>query len=553
MPDKRSDDLFADRTYIFQASFENGKNIQIWAHPDFRSLQLAEIYANRLTGPLGRLPESMRQGLSHVVMHRGNETAFAESQANFFVVYSDNMDFRISNNDLEETVFHESVHASLDSTYLQNPGWLAAQAADDAFITRYAADNSFQEDFAESALFAYTMMQHPGRLPAFIENWVRDNIPNRFEFFKTVFASDITTVVEPPTDFGDAPDSYGTTLDSDGARHVAIGPALGQRRDAELDAVGPLDATGDDNNGDDGDDEDGVMFGAIGVNASMAAVNVDVDLGDAPEAFANVWIDFNRNGIFGDAGEHVLQSRSVSGGVQTINYDLPSGLTVGEHYARVRVSTVANLGPTGAAPDGEVEDYVVQIADPPVVESVVVNGGDPGRSTVRQVQITFDRIVDLDFENGDVFEFINQTTGQTVLDLPIVDNSTGKTIVDVTFQPGPSVNPGGGLLDGDYRLNINSGLVSWISLNLDGSGDGQAGGNYVFGTGAADAFYRNYGDFDNNGSITLSDFAMFRSAFGGSGDPITLDPFDADSDGMVGLADFAQFRQNFGRASDVPA
>lgn len=45
----------------------------------------------------------------------------------------------------------------------------------------------------------------------------------------------------------------------------------------------------------------------------------------------------------------------------------------------------------------------------------------------------------------------------------------------------------------------------------------------------------------------------FRLAYGGSGDPNTLDPFDADSDGMVGLADFAMFRQNFGQASDAPA
>jgi hypothetical protein len=293
------------------------------------------------------------------------------------------------------------------------------------------------------------------------------------------------------------------------------------------------------------------MFGAMGVNASMAGVNIHAELGDATEAFANAWIDFNRNGVFGDAGEHVLQGRSVSGGVQTINYALPSGLAAGETYARVRISTTADLGPTGLAPDGEVEDYVVEITDPPIVESVRVNEGDSGRSTIKEVQITFDRIVELDLEGGDVFNFVNSTTGQTVQDIASVDNSTGKTVVDVTFQPGPSVNPGGGLLDGVYRLRVNASLVSWLALNLDGNGDGIAGGNYLFGEKAADAFYRLYGDFDNNGAITLADFAMFRSAFGETADVSDIDPFDANSDGRVGLSDFAEFRRNFGRSDDV--
>ncbi|MFP4846033.1 hypothetical protein [Winogradskyella sp. PE311] len=187
MPDSRTDELFDTGTYIFEVNFSNGEQIEIWAHSSFDSEVVAQEYANKLTGRLGKLPDFMRNELSHVVLHNGDAGAFAESESNFFVIYSINIDLRISNNDLEETVFHESVHATLDADYLLNSEWLQAQQTDDTFITEYARDNSDKEDLAESALFAYTMIKNPGRLPSNVETWITTNIPNRFAFFQTIF------------------------------------------------------------------------------------------------------------------------------------------------------------------------------------------------------------------------------------------------------------------------------------------------------------------------------------------------------------------------------
>jgi hypothetical protein len=57
---------------------------------------------------------------------------------------------------------------------------------------------------------------------------------------------------DTPLDFGDAPESYGTLLSDDGARHVATGPRLGASRDAERDGFPSATSGGD------GSDEDGV-------------------------------------------------------------------------------------------------------------------------------------------------------------------------------------------------------------------------------------------------------------------------------------------------------
>lgn len=187
MPDSRTDILFDTGTFVFEVSFSNGGIIEIWAHSDFGDALAAQEYADKLTSRLGKLPELMRNTISHVVLHKGDAGAFAESEGHFFVLYSNNMDVRISNNDLEETVFHESVHAALDFEYLQSNAWTQAQQNDNAFITEYAKDNATKEDMAESALFAYTMIKHPNRLSSEIETWVSVNIPNRYAFFETIF------------------------------------------------------------------------------------------------------------------------------------------------------------------------------------------------------------------------------------------------------------------------------------------------------------------------------------------------------------------------------
>jgi hypothetical protein len=188
MPDKRNDELMDKETFVFEATFSDGSKVEVWAHSSFGSVGQAERYALMLSAPLGKLPPVMRGKLAHVVVHKGDATAFGEAEGNFFVVYSENMETRVRDHDLEETVFHESVHATLEMTYRKNRDWLAAQKADTGFITKYAADNPSLEDLPEAALFVYTMLENPGRLPAEVEAWVKRHMPNRLAFFRGIFS-----------------------------------------------------------------------------------------------------------------------------------------------------------------------------------------------------------------------------------------------------------------------------------------------------------------------------------------------------------------------------
>jgi len=82
--------------------------------------------------------------------------------------------------------------------------------------------------------------------------------------------------------------------------------------------------------------------------------------------YLDAWIDLNEDGDWSDPGEKVIDHQSLHDGSQTItfkfgNASTPKALT----FARFRMSSTGTTAPTGVAPDGEVEDYRVQIAGPP--------------------------------------------------------------------------------------------------------------------------------------------------------------------------------------------
>jgi len=188
MPDQRNDILLAADVRVFTATYSDDTAVGLWVHPDIATDEEATALVTPVAEAVAKLPTAMRSLLNHVVIHAGNETAFSEDIGRFIILYSDNIRSRISTNDLQETVFHESVHATIDIPHAESGDWLAAQSADAAFVTTYAAENSADEDMAESALFAWAMVKHPGRLPPETEAAVAALMPNRLAYFDALFA-----------------------------------------------------------------------------------------------------------------------------------------------------------------------------------------------------------------------------------------------------------------------------------------------------------------------------------------------------------------------------
>lgn len=164
-------------------------------------------------------------------------------------------------------------------------------------------------------------------------------------------------------DFGDAPATFG-----DASAGFKPGLLLGANWDDEQASQYSTNALGDDSAGrlDANDvvidDEDGVVFTRplVAGNASnriaVTAVNTT-----GVSAYFNAWIDFNRDGDFGDTGEQVFSNTVVASGTTALTFAAPANASLGTTFARFRYSSERDVAATGRSLSGEVEDYVVNI------------------------------------------------------------------------------------------------------------------------------------------------------------------------------------------------
>ncbi|HZV70817.1 MAG TPA: Calx-beta domain-containing protein [Saprospiraceae bacterium] len=186
-----------------------------------------------------------------------------------------------------------------------------------------------------------------------------------------VLPNDVTIAGSPQTgtiqndemDWGDAPTAAqsgfaGTypTLSADiGARHIEFpgGLHLGATVDADLDGQPNATATGD------GADEDGVTLPAAVVINTPANITVN----SSGTGLLDAWVDWNRDGDWADAGERVFTNQVVVAGNNSLIINIPATATLGNSFARFRVSSLGTSAPINTANDGEVEDYQVNIVN----------------------------------------------------------------------------------------------------------------------------------------------------------------------------------------------
>jgi len=188
--------------------------------------------------------------------------------------------------------------------------------------------------------------------------WAPMHYPQGHEYQGTTL--DLAFVITTTTskiDFGDAPSPYPTKIANNGARHTIVqGVFLGKIIDNENDGQPSADALGDDKNPAMGlDDEDGVVFIKLVHPGKQATVKVTASKAGKLDA----WVDFNKDGDWTDANENIFKNQAVGAGANTLNFNVPANTPLGVTYSRFRFSTAGNLGITGLAADGEVEDYRV--------------------------------------------------------------------------------------------------------------------------------------------------------------------------------------------------
>lgn len=199
MWDKRKDDEFDLKVFLFRAHFTDMPAIDIILNPEFETVDAAREEAGKYTHRLGRVPLVFRHGIRQFGIHKGDQGFHAGTGKVF--AYSEMADRRISEKHLEETLLHEGVHATLDQDYRLSPEWIAAQQSDGRFLTRYAASRPDREDLAETALFAFALLRHPGRIPPVDSANIARIVPARIAMVEQILdMAPNVPAPEPPPD-----------------------------------------------------------------------------------------------------------------------------------------------------------------------------------------------------------------------------------------------------------------------------------------------------------------------------------------------------------------
>lgn len=164
-------------------------------------------------------------------------------------------------------------------------------------------------------------------------------------------------------DWGDLPDSYGTTSAANGPHHfITPGFQLGAGIDGEVNGIPTPNASGE---GQVGDNDDGVVIVSNGGLLKQGANTLRVAV-QGVGGLLTGWMDFNFDGHFDESerlswslnGNNLGGEADLNPGTWDLQITVPAGTPDGALFSRFRWGE-PGLSFTGPAQIGEVEDYVL--------------------------------------------------------------------------------------------------------------------------------------------------------------------------------------------------
>jgi len=186
--------------------------------------------------------------------------------------------------------------------------------------------------------------------------------------------ADNTELITPQCvefDFGDLPDTglgtstnnYETLAENDGPRH-ATNPSLtlGNSVDTEPQGLESIDALGD------GNDEDAfqLIHDLEGIKGVTYKLPYHIENTTGRTAYLNIWIDWNGDGDFEDLDEawiDISDDGYGNFGLAYLDLEIPMHAALGRVGFRARLSLEDDLTPHGSAPNGEIEDYLLEVTE----------------------------------------------------------------------------------------------------------------------------------------------------------------------------------------------
>ncbi|MEM7531643.1 MAG: SdrD B-like domain-containing protein [Chloroflexota bacterium] len=301
-------------------------------------------------------------------------------------------------------------------------------------------------------------------------------------------------------DKGDLPDSYAThTLTNNGPRHVILdGFFLGSQVDAEADGQPSVGADGDDT-GDGNDDEDGVTFtGPVaGFPPFVVGQPATLTVESSTAGVLNAFIDWDNNGSLDNvtlnSGNAVnpggtLSDYALVAGTNTIVIDVPTtvvqqGVT-GTVYSRFRLTLNAGEAttPTGVAPSGEVEDYVVETVElfslgnrvwhdldaDGLISGATITDTEPGLDgvTVNLLDVNDNVLDTTTTSDGGYYRFDHLLAGDYRVEIAASNFMTGNVLHNMVSSPPTEADPDSDVDSNDNGLESTTPITSPVTVGI---------------------------------------------------------------------------------------
>ncbi len=168
--------------FVFNASFENSKDILINVNDEFKTNKKAKKQAIKWAKIYGQMPKFLKKNVKEINIHKG-KVGWAGGQGTIVI----HTDYLTNENKkyAEELMFHELTHASLDWWWggsVNEEKWLNAVSTDKYYISEYAWELPGNEDLAETVLWWYASRCKVDRISKKNNEKVNKFLTNRFQY-----------------------------------------------------------------------------------------------------------------------------------------------------------------------------------------------------------------------------------------------------------------------------------------------------------------------------------------------------------------------------------
>ena len=167
--------------YLFDAQFSDGLSTEILVNTEVGNPTTAMDHARKYARIAGQMPTFLRNNLKTMTIHKADLKIGANQRT--ILIYTKHAEDIAERGFLEEVIYREGVHNSLDIQIRSDPKWQDAQEADGGFVSIYAQRNPTQEDIAESFVAWVIVRFRRARVHPTALDLIEKSIPNRLKYF----------------------------------------------------------------------------------------------------------------------------------------------------------------------------------------------------------------------------------------------------------------------------------------------------------------------------------------------------------------------------------